>query len=115
MSGAVIRLMFVGRGGFVSGPCWRRRWLPSAGAGDGRISNDRKYERGAVLMYVFMVDGAARDELRTLWDLKEVEAEEAERGGCWPSLFIGAASSRKARWACEEGERRVSSRAERMG
>ena len=76
---------------------------------------DRGYARGAVLMYVFMVDGAAREELRTLWDLKEVDAEEAERGGCWPSLFIGAASSRKARWACEEGERRVSSRAERMG
>ncbi len=54
-------------------------------------------------MYVFMVDGGAREELRTLWGLENVDSEEAETG-CWPSLFIGAAS--KARGACE-AERRV--------
>ena len=40
-------------------------------------------------MYVLTVEGAAR-ELRRLWDLEKVDAEEAERG-CWPSLFIEAA------------------------
>lgn len=67
---------------------------------------DREYARGAVLMYVFMVEGAAR-ELRTLWDLEKVEAEEAERG-CWPSLFIEFAGA----GACEGGGREGIGRAD---
>lgn len=37
------------------------------------------HERGAVLMYVFTVEGGAR-ELRRLWDFEKVEAEA--EGGC---------------------------------
>ncbi len=53
------------------------------------------YERGAVLMYVFTVEGARR-ELWREWFLERVEADDAKSGGwgcCWwwrGSGFIGA-------------------------